>query len=171
MGTLAAVFVVFALSSADICSNPVADEYGEPLFCLVSRDMRLATPFFTIDLDEGLYVGVGSKGQRVFIQDAQWGEHFTMEIHAVLGAPEGTEQRTECVDFSLNGAEGLRCDCSPEGDILREYILNRGMKSSNDGDISVSIDFLLGVGGEAFLQQFERILGTLELMQSEQVSG
>lgn len=171
MDSLAAAVIAFALSSSDICTDPVAGDYGESPTCRAERDFRLATPFFSIDLEAGLFVGTSSGGRTIFVQDAPFDERFTMEIQLILGPWDAGQHRPECTKFSLNGAEGIRCDYSPEGDILREYILNRGMKSSSDEDISASVDFLLGEGGEAYLPQFERILETLEIMPSEQMSG
>jgi hypothetical protein len=119
---------VFAQASGDICESPFEGGVGDPLFCRVEPDVRLETPYFSIDTHPRYLVGVDSDGERLFMQETPLKEQASLRVLVV--EPTSIEAQPNrwrsCSEFELNGAIGLICDRSANEEVRREYFLQRG---------------------------------------------
>ena len=159
-----AIFValsLFALASSDICAKPMEGGVGEPTFCQVEPELRIETPYFSIDTDPAFLVGVDSGGQRIRMQGSIRQEQAALEIEVANSTALATEQRRwrDCSDYELNGAEGLLCDRSGNGQVWREYLLRRG-------DVSVVINVSASEFGYSSLPKLEQIFESLEVHET-----
>lgn len=174
MEGIAAALILFASRIGDICTNPIEGEPGAPPLCRAESDFRLATPYYSIDIEAGLYVSVSGGGMAIVIQDSPWEEQrqLQMRVHSILGGPWDSDHysQSRCVDFPFKGVRGVRCEYSPDGDVQREYVFDRGTPSSL-GPLKTSVEFSIGSGGAPLLPQFERMMESLEIMETEQRRG
>jgi len=158
METLLVALSLFALQSADICAEPVEGGVGEPMFCQVEPELRVETPYFSIDTDPEFLVGLDSGGQRIRMQGSIRQEQAVLEIK-VTSLAEFAERRLrwrECSDYQLNGAEGTLCERSGNAQVWREYLLRRG-------DVSVVVNISASELGMSSFPRLEQIFESLEI--------
>jgi hypothetical protein len=68
MPATAVIFLVGALSTAEICAAPIVGGRGEPDFCRLNGPQRIDTPFLAVTVDSDVLIGVDQGGRRISIQ-------------------------------------------------------------------------------------------------------
>ena len=157
---LFAAISVFARTSGEICESPIEGGVGEPSFCRVEPEVRIETPYFSIDTHPMYLVGVDSDGARLFMQESIRQEQATLRIRVVNPSPIETEPNRwrGCSEFELNGATGLQCDRSGNATVWRQYLLRQG-------DVSLVVDLSASQLGESSL------VGLVQIFESLKVGG
>lgn len=135
---------------------------GDPAFCRIEPDLRIETPYFSIDPDPALLVGVDSEGRRLRMQGSVRQEQSQLEIRVTSSSELEAEQNRwrGCQDYQLNGAEGLLCDRSGNSQVWREYLLRRG-------DVAVVVEISASQLGISSLSGLEQALESLEVHETE----
>ena len=153
---LLGAITVFARTSGDICESPFEGGNGDPLFCQVEPEVRLETPYFSIDTHPSYLVGVDSDGERLYMQETVRQEQAGLRIRVVESSSIEAEPNRwrACSEFELNGAVGLQCDRSANEEVLREYFLQQG-------DVALVVNLSASPLGQSSLPGLVRIFESL----------
>lgn len=172
---LAAAIVIFANSTDDICPDPIPGDDREPAFCQAVEDIRLITPYHSVQIDAGLYVGVSAGGIGITIQDSPALEQVQMRIG--LGEPweQITSYLRRCDDFHMGRIEGLVCGAlaidGNEEYFEKSYYIKNELNTASGGTYSTQVELNIKVDDSPLILQFERLIEMLELSDSQQFQG
>ena len=121
---LLSVLTTLALSTADICDDPMRGGSGEPRVCLLSASQRIDTPYYSIEVAPGQLVGIDSNGRRLQVQGSLWQSPIAAVVR-VVSEPELARElvriKGSCADFRLVEGEIALCDRSTADVIARVY--------------------------------------------------
>lgn len=79
------VYLTFAavLSTAELCMNPLPGDSSQPDLCLIESTHQVSTPFFSVTVEPGFFVGVDREGRRMVVTAATRQSQAEMEIEVL----------------------------------------------------------------------------------------
>ena len=152
---------ISAKSTTDICSNSFEGGIGEPRFCRIQEHGRVVTPYFSVNLDPNLLVGIDSNGRRLVMQPSLWGSLIALNIRAldVTKTEDESLNGWACNSTELGNASGISCTWITDPDsgiVWRRYVLRRGGNA-------VEINLSASSHGQSQLPLVENIIKSIEI--------
>ena len=117
---LSQVAVAAVLATAEFCVQPVEGGVGDPLFCRMTTSQEVSTPYFSIVVEAGFFVGVDREGRRILVQSSVFKNHDTLTIEALEGSSLPVWSDCPRVDeFTESGVMWQDCHTTFKGHYTR----------------------------------------------------
>ena len=117
---LSQLFIAAALATADFCAKPIEGGVGEPQFCSIAIEQEVSTPYFSIVVEAGFFVGVHREGRWLQVQSTVFKNEDTLTIE-VLDGPL-VPARSDCPiveEFEEGGVKWKDCRTAHDGQYTR----------------------------------------------------
>jgi hypothetical protein len=82
---LSQLMVAAALVTADFCAKPIEGGVGEPQFCSFAVEQEVSTPYYSIVVEGGFFVGLHREGRWLQVQSTVFKNQDILTIEVLDG--------------------------------------------------------------------------------------
>ena len=158
MLNIATVVALFAVSTGDLCEEPIPAAGDEPAYCPITESQRIETPKFSFVAEPGTEVGIDWGRSRVFVRssDSQHEADLVISAFPVERYSGLLNAIGRCAVVSDTSLGLVACDQSKGRIIFITYLI-QGQKSV------VGVDFSAVPTTIDVVPRFEKMIKSIEV--------
>ena len=120
---LSQLVIAAALVTADLCAKPIEGGVGDPQFCSIATAREVSTPYFSIVVEAGFFVGLHREGRRLQVQSTIFKNQDTLTIEVLDGPslPAWSDCPT-VEEFEDAGVKWKDCRTASHGQYTRRLV-------------------------------------------------